>query len=85
MRRPETAILPTVPVSWVLPPDAKILDHLLLLDHLRSFRHILQGKSLDAPHAGNLDGIAVAAFPIAGFFRSIAALLRGWTLLKLQP
>src|SRR5215203_1126435 len=29
-RRPETAIPPTVPVSRVLPPVAKILGHLLL-------------------------------------------------------
>jgi hypothetical protein len=30
LRRPETAIPPTVPVSWVLPPVAKLLAHLLL-------------------------------------------------------
>src|SRR5215213_3917666 len=36
LRRPETAIPPTVPVSWVLPPVAKLLAHLLLA-HLRSF------------------------------------------------
>src|SRR5215218_2652915 len=30
LRRLETAISPTVPVSWVLPPVAKILGHLLL-------------------------------------------------------
>jgi hypothetical protein len=30
LRRPETAILPTVSVSWVLPPLAKLLDRLLL-------------------------------------------------------
>ena len=30
LRRPETAILPTVPVSWVLPPVAKLLGPLLL-------------------------------------------------------
>jgi len=29
-RRPETAIPPAVPVSWVLPPVAKLLGHLLL-------------------------------------------------------
>src|SRR5688500_4336699 len=40
-RRPETAIPPAVPVSWVLPPVAKLLGHLLLA-HLRSFRHILR-------------------------------------------
>src|SRR5215211_3216053 len=30
LRRPETAIPPTVPVSWVLPPVAKLLGPLLL-------------------------------------------------------
>src|ERR687898_260002 len=30
LRRPETAIPPTVPVSWVLPPVAKLLGYLLL-------------------------------------------------------
>src|SRR5215210_8906198 len=36
LRRPETAIPPTVPISWVLPALAKLLGHLLLA-HLRSF------------------------------------------------
>ena len=35
--QPEPAILPTDPVSRVLPPVAKLLNHLLPLDHLRSF------------------------------------------------
>src|SRR5918994_3436132 len=30
LRRPETAIPPTVPVSWVLPAVLKLLGHLLL-------------------------------------------------------
>src|SRR5829696_7623394 len=38
LRRPETAIPPTVPVSWVLPPVAKLLGPLLLA-HLSSPSH----------------------------------------------
>src|SRR5215217_3494521 len=38
LRLPETAIPPTVPVSWVLPPVAKLLGPLLLA-HLSSPSH----------------------------------------------
>jgi hypothetical protein len=38
LRRPETSIPPTVPVSWVLPPLAKLLAHLLLA-HPSSLSH----------------------------------------------
>src|SRR5918997_2059291 len=63
LRRPETALLPTVPVGRLLPSDDKLPDFLLLLDHLRSFWHILRDTPIGATHAGGLDGLAVAAFP----------------------
>src|SRR5215210_6708906 len=43
LRRPETAIPPTVPVSWVLPPLAKLLGPLLLA-HPFSPSHSFQCK-----------------------------------------
>src|SRR5918993_704553 len=39
--RSETAIPPTVPVSWVLPPLAKLLGHLLLAHPLSPYHSFL--------------------------------------------
>ena len=41
LRRSEAAIPPTVPVSWVLPPFAKLLGHLILTQRSSLSRYFL--------------------------------------------